>query len=186
MALTFRPLAPDDLPLMHRWLNDPDVVRWWEGDDVSWEGVTRDYGPERDLDGVEHWIATLDDRPIGWISCRDIAEWPEESAAWTALGAGPHTAGIDYLIGDAAERGIGLGARMIRQFVIDIGFGRHPDWQQAGADPFTANTRSWGALARTGFTRAGTYGAGADECTLMLVDRDADELRNPRVPGAGT
>jgi len=44
MDLTFRRLADDDLPVLHRWLNEPGLVRWWEGDDVSWQAVVRDYG----------------------------------------------------------------------------------------------------------------------------------------------
>ena len=91
-------------------------MQWWEGDDVTWAGVVHDHSPERKPDGVEHWIASLDDRPIGWISCGDVARWAEESA-------------------------------------------------------------TWGALARAGFRRAGTYGVGAEECTLMLLDRVELEVR---------
>ncbi len=103
MPITFHPLGDDDLATMHPWLNDPEVMQWWEGDDVTWAGVVTDYSPEREPDGVEHWIASLDDRPIGWISCGDVARWPEESAGWTALGADRRPAGIDYLIGDRAD-----------------------------------------------------------------------------------
>lgn len=171
MPITFHPLGGDDLSLLHRWLNDPEIVKWWEGDDVSWAGVVRDYSPDRAPDGVEHRIASLDDRPIGWISLGDVAQWPEESAAWTALGAEPRPAGIDYLIGEHSDRGRGLGTRMIEAFVRTVVFGPHSDWAQVGADPFTANTRSWGALAQAGFRRAGAYGSGSEECTLMLLDR---------------
>jgi acetyl esterase/lipase len=38
MEVTFRRLTDDDLPLLHDWLNESGVVRWWEGDDVSWAG----------------------------------------------------------------------------------------------------------------------------------------------------
>ena len=27
-SITFRPLTDDDLPLLHAWLNNPDVARW--------------------------------------------------------------------------------------------------------------------------------------------------------------
>ena len=57
--LTFRLLEDGDLKLMHRWLNDPAVVEWWEGDDVSWPAVVSDYG-EGHGDPVEHWLALLD------------------------------------------------------------------------------------------------------------------------------
>ena len=59
MRIGFRPLAEDDLVVMHEWLNDPGVVRWWEGNDVSWPAVVRDYGPDTP-DSTDHWIASLD------------------------------------------------------------------------------------------------------------------------------
>ena len=57
---TFRRLTDDDLPMLHAWLNEPGVVRWWEGDDVSWDGVVRDYGSASD-ETTEHWIACWTD-----------------------------------------------------------------------------------------------------------------------------
>ena len=156
---------------------DPAIVQWWEGDDVTWAGVVKDYGPDRGADGVEHWIASLDDRPIGWISCGDVARWAEESAAWTALGADPRPAGIDYLVGDCSDRGRGLGAQMIEAFVRTVVFAPRSIWSQVGADPFTAKSRSWRALARAGFRHAGAYSIGSEQCTLMLLDRIDLEVR---------
>ena len=47
LEMSFRRLSDDDLPMMHRWLNDPAVVRWWEGRDVSWPAVVGRFGPIR-------------------------------------------------------------------------------------------------------------------------------------------
>jgi hypothetical protein len=58
--IEFRPLRTDDLPQPHRWLNEPAVVRWWEGEDVSWGAVRSEYGPPH-TDGTEHRVATDDD-----------------------------------------------------------------------------------------------------------------------------
>ena len=60
---------------------------------------------------------------------------------------------------------------MIEAFVQTVVFDLHSPWIQVGADPFTANARSRRALARAGCRRAGTYGIGADECTVMLLER---------------
>jgi RimJ/RimL family protein N-acetyltransferase len=30
---TLRPIAREDLSLLHRWLNDPEVMQWWDGRD---------------------------------------------------------------------------------------------------------------------------------------------------------
>lgn len=171
--ITFRPVAAADLPRLHAWLQEPGIVRWWEGDDVSWEAVVRDYGPPHD-DGAEHWIAADAAGDLGWIQCWSVADEPEECAGWFALGIDRSAAGIDYLVGDPARRGLGLGTRMIDAFVTEVVFGRHPDWTQACAAPYAANEASWRALAAAGFRFAGLVTApGDDPCRLMVRDRAA-------------
>lgn len=180
MEVTFRPLTEDDLPMLHRWLNEPGVVRWWEGDDVRWEAVVRDHWSDPDP-YVEHWIAVVDGRAVGWIQCYAAAdaaedpEDPEEARAWFALGVEPAAAGIDYFLGDPGERGAGLGSAMIRAFVTDVVFGRHPTWTQACASPYMANEASCRALASAGFDHRGTFDGDDGPCRLMVVDRPTDD-----------
>jgi aminoglycoside 6'-N-acetyltransferase len=171
VEVTFRPLTDDDLPMMHRWLNDPGVVRWWEGDDVSWAGVVADYGSGRTDVTTEHWIASIDGRDLGWIQCYPSVDSPDEAGPWWALGVDRTAAGIDYLIGEPGERGRGRGSAMIRGFVRDIVFGRHAGWTQACAAPHEANAGSWRALARAGFRLVGTVDAGRGPGRLMVIDR---------------
>lgn len=172
MDLQFRRLTDDDLPLLHRWLDEPGVVRWWEGDDVSWDGVVRDYGSGSDPT-VEHWLALAGDRPVGWIQCYATADHADsdEVAHWRRLGVDDAAAGIDYLVGDAAERGRGVGSAMIRAFVAEVVFGRHPTWTQACASPLAVNVASVRALARAGFTHRGTFEDHLGPCDLMVRDR---------------
>ena len=95
--IAFRCLRDDDLPVMHRWLNDPAIVKWWEGADVSWPAVVRRYGADHPT-LFEHWIALLENEPIGWAQCycaMDVAEG--EALHWSAHLELPRTAGIDYL-----------------------------------------------------------------------------------------
>jgi aminoglycoside 6'-N-acetyltransferase len=162
--------------MLHRWLNDPEVVRWWEGDDVSWDAVVRDYDPAS-TDSTEHWIASLDGTDVGWIQCYPAIDEPEETERWFALGIDEYAAGIDYLIGEPTARGRGVGSAMIRAFVADIVFGLHPDWSQACAGPFAANEASWRALAKAGFRFVGVIDdedgdAVEGPCRLMVIDRD--------------
>ena len=174
MELSFRPLTDDDLPLLHGWLNESEVVRWWEGDDVSWEAVQRDYG-SANPEPVEHWLALADGRPVGWIQCYAVAENDEhdEVRQWLARGVPRTAAGIDYLIGEPADRGRGLGSRMIRAFVDEVVFGRHPGWTQACASPYEANVASWRALRAAGFRHGGDFDDGTGRCRLMVLDRAA-------------
>lgn len=170
VEVTFRRLADDDLPMLHRWLNEPGVVRWWEGDDVSWDAVVRDYGSSKS-DSTEHWVASVGGRDIGWIDCYAAAEEPEETERWFALGVDRMAAGIDYLIGDPADRGRGLGSAMIRAFVADVVFGLHPAWRQACAAPYAGNVASWRALEKAGFEFVGVVHDDDGPCRLMVADR---------------
>jgi aminoglycoside 6'-N-acetyltransferase len=172
--VVFRRLVDDDLPLLHRWLNDPGVVRWWEGDDVSWAAVVREYGSTSE-DSTEHWVAMLEGRPVGWIQCYATADHEDEREVqqWRALGVARTAAGIDYLIGDPGERGRGWGAAMIRAFVAEVVFGGHPAWSQVGASPQLANVASWRALQRAGFVNAGDFEDEVGTCRLMLHDRSS-------------
>lgn len=169
--ITFRPLDDDDLPRLHAWLNDPEVVRWWEGRDVSWEAVRRDYGAAKPQ-SVEHWIGLLAGEPLGWIQCYCAQDAEtSETYYWRTHLDLERTGGIDYLVGDASNRGRGVGAAMIRAFVHDVVFPRHPEWNCVAAGPFEANGRSWKALEKAGFRRRATLADEDGACALMVLER---------------
>jgi aminoglycoside 6'-N-acetyltransferase len=171
--MRFRRLTDDDLPMLHEWLNEPGVVRWWEGDDVSWEGVVAQYGSGNG-DPTEHWVALdHDDDAVGWIQCYSWADYVDEDetqAQWRA-GVERTAAGIDYLVADPAQRGRGLGSAMIRAFVLDVVFRAHPAWTQVSAGPFVANEASWRALQRAGFRALADYEHAEGVCRVMVMDR---------------
>lgn len=172
MDVRFRRLTDDDLVMLHRWLNEPGVVRWWEGDDVSWDAVVRDYG-SASTDPTEYWIASVDGRDFGWIQCYATADFAHEDEVkqWRALGVDRAAAGIDYLVGEPDDRRQGLGTAMIRAFVRDIVFPDHLHWTQVGASPFEANVASWRALEKAGFSFAGSFDSEHGRCRLMLLHR---------------
>ena len=178
MDVSFRRLVDDDLPMLHRWLNEPGVVQWWEGDDVSWDNVVREYGSAQ-TDPVEFWIASIDGRDVGWIQCYAAADEPEECEPWWALCVDRTAAGIDYLVGEPVDRGAGVGSALIRTFVSDIVFGLHPEWTQACAAPYAANVASWRALEKAGFRFAGIVDDDAGPCRLMVAPR-YDSTANSR------
>ena len=174
--MRFRPLCDDDLPMLHTWLNDPGVVPWWEGEDVSMVAVGRDYG-SNNTEPVEYWIAVDDDiGDVGWIQCYAIASFldhpdGDEARKWVEHGVPETAVGIDYLVGSSDLRGQGVGTTMIAEFVEQIVFGRHPVWDVVCASPTAANTASWRALARAGFERMATFPHGDVSCNLMVRHR---------------
>ncbi len=175
LSFTFRLLSDADIEMMHGWLNEPGVVRWWEGEDVSMPAVAAQYGPDREDTLTEHWIAELDGQPVGWICCWPVTGDLDESAPWFPLGVEQTAAGIDYLVGAPGRRGQGVGSQMIRAFAFNVVFGRHCNWTQAAASPYTANTASCRALEKAGFAFAGSVQYPNDEvegpCSLMVLNR---------------
>ncbi len=170
--MRFRRLLEADLPMMHAWLQEPGIVRWWEGDDLSWPAVQRDYGPVQ-ADSTEHWLALDDeDHPFGWVQVYDSGDSDEEAHHWYACGVQRTAAGIDYLLARPGDRGRGRGSQMLAAFCEQVVFAPERRWTQAVASPYAANVASWRALEKAGFRHVGTW---HDEdgapCKVMVRDR---------------
>lgn len=148
--ITIRPLARDDFPALHRWLNAPHVRRWWRGEPTTPAEIERKYGPR--VDGevpTRMFVIELHDEPIGIIQCYRHAEhrhWDE------AIGI-PAAAGIDYLIGEADHVGKGVGSAAIASFTPHV-FASYPDIEVIVSAPQADNRASCRALEKAGFTLA--------------------------------
>jgi RimJ/RimL family protein N-acetyltransferase len=169
-AITFRPMTGSDVPMLHTWLNESGVVQWWEGQDVSFNGVVRHYGTPA-TPSTEHWIAIAHGRDVGWLQCYLARDNPSETEDWWDYGIDENAAGIDYLVAEPNGRGQGLGSAMINAFVHEIVLGRHPEWTQVCAGPFAANVSSCKALANAGFRFVALIDDEDGPCQLMALDR---------------
>lgn len=153
--ITFRRLTEADFPLLQGWLAQPHVARWWNHDS-SPEGVARDFGPvARGEEPSEDLLALLDGEPIGLVQRSrlvDYAEYRDEFAAVVAVPDGAVT--VDYLIGDPARVARGIGTAMIRAAVART-WDDHPAASCVLVAVVAANTGSWRALEKAGFTRVG-------------------------------
>ena len=121
------------------------MARWWEppGD------LDAKYGPAIDgTEPTEYFVVEVGDEAVGLIQryrhC-DHGEWDAEVGI-------PGAVGIDYLLGDPAHCGRGLGTRMIAAF-LDTVRQRYPDAEVVVAAPQEANVASCSALEKAGFTR---------------------------------
>jgi aminoglycoside 6'-N-acetyltransferase len=156
MTVDVRPLARADFPLLGAWLAEPLVARWWHHDPRP-AALERDFGPSVDgADPTEMFIATLHGRPFGLIQryrVEDNPEWGEELSAVWPVPAGALS--IDYLIGEPAFRGRGLGAVMIATAVAR-GWDQYRDADDVVVPVATGNRASWRALETAGFRRVAT------------------------------
>ena len=158
---TLAPVKPDrDLPLIHRWMNDPDVARYWELD-----------GPfERTTEHVRGQIAQPHTQPmLARLSGRAIGYWELYQAADDAL-AGHYPAeaddlGVHLLIGEGECRGIGLGGVLLRALADAV---QREQPRRLVAEPDERNVASVRAFTAAGFGAAGTLELPEKRATLMI------------------
>jgi len=161
-----------DLPLLHTWMNDPDVARWWHlaGDE---EVVRRHLAEQAARSHTHAYLGCLDDEPIGyWELYR--ADLDDLARHYPAH---PHDVGVHVLIGPPARRGRGVGAALLRA-VAELVLRAAPDTGRVIAEPDRRNTASVAAFERAGFTRAGDVELPDKSAALMIRARS--------VPAAGT
>jgi pantetheine-phosphate adenylyltransferase len=146
--VTVRPLSRDHFPLLGRWLAMPHVQAWWGTEPVTSADVERKYGPRADgTDPTVVFVIELAGQPVGIIQCyrhADHADWDR------AVGV-PAAAGIDYLIGEPAHCGHGVGSAAITRFAPQV-FARYPNVAVIVAVPQAANHASRRALEKAGFS----------------------------------
>ncbi|MFK4071965.1 GNAT family N-acetyltransferase [Streptomyces sp. NPDC029674] len=156
MVITWRRVGERDLGLLRRWLMQPHVARWWNHD-TSVEAVARDFGPAtRGEEPSEDFLVMLDDVPVALVQRCRFADYPNYLAELGDQVELPDMAvTIDYLVGDPARVGQGLGPRIIRA-VVAATWVDHPDASAVVVPVHTANRASWRALEKAGLLRIGT------------------------------
>jgi len=167
-ALRFRPVLPEDLPLLHEWLQRPHVKRWWTDRD-SYEEVVARYLPAIEgSDPTDLHLALLDDRPVGFLQTYIVADYAEHEET---VGAVEGAAGVDLLLADEELTGRGIGSEMLRRYVEEIVFAR-PGTRCCIADPEAANVASVRAFEKAGFRVVREYDDPHDGKRHALVRRD--------------
>ncbi|MEU3403093.1 GNAT family N-acetyltransferase [Streptomyces sp. NPDC006670] len=170
-AFRLEPVRPGrDLPLLTRWMNDPDVAAYWELAGAS--AVTAAH-LRTQLDGDGRSIpclGVLDGTPMSyWEIYR--ADLDPVSRHYPAR---PHDTGIHLLIGDGTNRGRGLGTTLLRA-VTELVFDNRPRCTRVIAEPDIRNTPSVSAFLAAGFRYATEIELPEKRAALMIRDRS---LRN--------
>lgn len=149
--IEFKTLEKEHFPLLHRWLNEPHVKRWYnENIDLSRiEAVIEKYTPY--INGVKPTRAFIifhAKKPIGYIQTYRINDYPEYSKH---LALGEEAAGIDLYIGDADYVYKGLGSEIIKQFMKDFIF-EQTDVSSCVIGPEPKNVSAIRAYKKAGFS----------------------------------
>ncbi len=150
-SISFRRATRSDFALIAGWLAEPHVARWWNHEFTA-EAVERDFGAPADgEEPSEDHIALLEGRPIGLIQYSHYSDYPEYKDELAALLSVPdHAVSIDYLIGDPAIIGTGVGSAMLCEFVARI-WQVDPEVECIVVPVNAANEPSWRVLLSIGF-----------------------------------
>ncbi len=153
VGISFRPLSAGDVPKLAEWLAAPHVKEWWpEPHDLA--SVEERFLPlVEGVDTTEGFVILGNGSPIGYIQRYALADEPEWRKTVAVAAGAVEAAGIDYLIGDPAMVGRGVGSEAIGVFVAGL-WERYPDVSVVVVAVQQLNLASWRALEKAGFERA--------------------------------
>lgn len=160
-----------DLRLVGRWMNDPAVAAFWEL-----------AGPESMT--ARHLRRQLADDGrsvpcLGLLDGRPMSYWELYRADLDPLAhhypARPHDTGIHLLIGNVADRGRGLGSRLLGA-VADLVLDRRPACARVVAEPDLRNIPSVATFLSAGFRFFAEVDLPTKRAALMIRDRVLSDL----------
>ncbi|MCD6077131.1 MAG: family N-acetyltransferase [Ramlibacter sp.] len=165
-GLEFRPLAEEDLAMLHAWVQRPHVAQWWE-DPSSLEDIRHEYRPVvQGRDSTRAYVVQRGMQPIGFIQSYVVADsgdgwWPGETD--------PGARGIDQFLADANGLDQGTGTSMIKAFLEHLF--RDPHVTVVQTDPAPHNARAIRCYEKAGFQRVGVVDTPDGPALLMRCPR---------------
>lgn len=155
-----------DLQLVAQWMNDPAVAAFWEL--AGPEGTTADH-LRAQLDGDGRSTPCL-----GVLGGVPMSYWEVYRADLDPVArhypARPHDTGLHLLIGRVADRGRGIGTRLLRR-VADHVLDHRPSCTRVVAEPDLRNTPSVAAFLGAGFRLTREIELPGKRAGLMIRDR---------------
>lgn len=155
-----------DLDLVHGWMNDPEVARFWR---KPWprERIKSYLLEQHRSRHLDPYLGLLDGDPMSyWELYR--ADLDPLAEYYTAH---EHDAGVHMLLGQAEYRGRGLGAHLLR-VISTWQLDAHPRTLRVVAEPDVENIRVIRALERAGFRRTADLDLPDKRATLMVRSRE--------------
>ena len=105
--IVLMPVGDTDLDLINGWLNKAYVLKWYHDADEWMNEIRNRHGEFR---FIRHYIVLTDGEPFGFCQYYDCFDAKED---WYEVSDEGAVYSIDYLIGEEAHLGKGLGKAMI-------------------------------------------------------------------------
>lgn len=143
--VSLRPVDIDnDVLLIHAWLADPEVNRWYSEGEHSLEHYRQKFAPEPT---THKFIMCIDAIPVGYLQAYRLSDEPEYAAQ---LGLDHDAVSIDLFIGNADYRNRGWGSVILRVALDQIVFGQMKA-EFACINPDPENIRAVRSYEKAGF-----------------------------------
>ncbi len=145
--LSIRPLAPGDGRHLHRWLNDPAVLAFYDGRDTpgTWERIREHYLSKTGYP-EQGCLVEWQHAPAGFLQVYPLE--PGDAARF-GFPAAQKSVGMDMFLGETSLWGHGIGTQLTR--VASDALLDHWGADRVVLDPRVANTRAVHVYQKSGF-----------------------------------
>jgi len=178
--VAIRAMTRGDLPDVTRWRGVAHVRPWFTGGEPTLEEMAAKYGERIDgMSPTRMWVVEVNGRSVGFVQDYRIGDYPD----YALLGPDPDAIGIDYLIGEPAWVGQGLGVRMLWAW-MSRARDRFADASAYFAAPDHRNAASRRILLKAGFTEGVWFDEPQEDGTVTTMVAHTLDVR--RVIGRAT
>lgn len=154
-VISFKPLAENDLLLLHQWFQLPHVFEWYaRGDKYTLDMVREKYSPRiKQPEMISNFIIYVNDHAIGYVQLYQVKKHLPDGIndynhALFINHKPEQIAGIDIFIADEKYLNHGYGSKALLSFINEHVNGK---FQALVADPLTSNKRAILFFKRNGF-----------------------------------
>jgi aminoglycoside 6'-N-acetyltransferase len=166
---SFRPITPEDIPLLHRWRNLRHVAQWWDPPYPTLSLVRDEYAHYMTPSyGVSAYIVSYEGVDMGYIQRWQVRTFPDYKPF---VPLSDDSTGVDVFIGEATLLHQGLGTGLMRQFIRDYVF-NDPAVPDCVIDPLPENAAAIRAYSKVGFVHEKTFTVNRSPVYFMRLRRE--------------
>jgi aminoglycoside 6'-N-acetyltransferase len=159
-AYSFRPASHEDLILLRRWLQTPEVILWWGDPEEQLALIEEDL----DVPDMAQWIVAFESRPFAYVQAYEVHVWPQIQFDRLPPGA----MAVDAFIGEPDMIGRGHGSKFLRQLAEHLTASGAPI---VAIDPDIDNIRARRAYENAGFRGDAEVNTDEGPAILMIFDK---------------